>query len=238
MDIICLSDIHGNLPSNLPKADLLLIAGDICPTFDHSIRFQEQWLSTNFWQWCKETRKNIGDIVYIAGNHDFLFEKREVDEYDNSDHPMLSERRGIYYLQDTSITINGLKIWGTPWQRRFYDWAFNLDEPELAKKWDLIPNDTDIIMCHGPAYGYGDVVSTPQEDDTKWPYENVGSPSMLKKIDEIQPKIYLCGHIHSGYGVIHRRHGSQKRNEDTIMINASYVNERYKPTNKPIMVTL
>lgn len=240
-NIICLSDLHGHLPSNLPKADILLIAGDICPKHDHSPTFQQLWLSGNFNPWMREVQKNIPNIVFIAGNHDFFFEKYDHAasgaSWNNRDYPMKGFT-GRYYLQDSGITINGLKIWGTPWQRRFYDWAFNLDEPQLAEKWSLIPSDADIIMCHGPAFGYGDAVSAPQKDDTKWPYENVGSPSMLKRIDEIQPKLYVCGHIHSGYGVIYRRHGSQKRNEDTIMVNASYVNERYVPTNKPILITL
>ncbi len=235
MDVLCLSDIHGNLPNNLPKADLLLIAGDICPTFDHSIDFQKSWLSTNFYEWCKETLKNITDIVYIAGNHDFFFQKNYISSSFTKWQTPVS-RMGIdphiFYLQDEGINLNGLKIWGTPWQRRFYDWAFNLDEPELAKKWDLIPNDTDIIVCHGPAHGYGDTVTSRSwKDEEKWPEpEHVGSPSMLAKIDEIKPKLYVCGHIHSGYGI--------KMRGNTHMVNASYVNERYVPSNQPILITL
>lgn len=237
MRIICLSDLHGHLPECLPVGDILLIAGDICPVFDHSIAFQQLWLRTNFDIWLKTTRKRIPNIVFIAGNHDFAFEKYDHQAstayWTNRDHPMLCEPRGFYYLQDSSIKINGLKIWGTPWQRRFFDWAFNLDEPQLAEKWQLIPSDADVIMCHGPAYGYGDMVlSHPSKfDEEKWPeIEHVGSPAMLARIQEIKPKLYVCGHIHSGYG--------KKQHGETMMVNASYVNEQYKPVNEPIVVEL
>jgi hypothetical protein len=29
------------------------------------------------------------------------------------------------YLQDAGLELFGLRIWGTPWQPWFYDWAFN-----------------------------------------------------------------------------------------------------------------
>lgn len=59
---------------------------------------------------------------------------------------------------------------------------------------------------------------------------HVGSPSMLAKLEEVKPKLYVCGHIHAGYGV--KKHG------ETVMVNASYVNERYQPVNNPIVVEL
>ena len=61
----------------------------------------------------------------------------------------------IHYLQDSSVTIGGLKIWGSPWTLFFFDWAFNLYEDQLREKWEEIPEDTDIIVTHGPPLGYG-----------------------------------------------------------------------------------
>lgn len=235
--IVCISDIHGNLPSTLPLGDILIIAGDICPIFDHSFAFQKLWLETNFTDWLHQTQKRIPNIVYIAGNHDFAFEKADLTQPSwinwGCTQKDIRLGKGIFYLQDSGIKIGNLNIWGTPWQRRFFDWAFNLDEPELAKKWNLIPNNTNIIVCHGPAYSYGDAVAPRPGtyDETKWPeVEHVGSPSMLAKLDEIQPKLYVCGHIHAGYGV--KQHGN------TVMVNASYVNERYQPVNEPIIIEL
>lgn len=240
--ICCLSDQHGFLPTNIPKSDILVIAGDICPVFNHDINFQHRWFNDNFLRWAREliANKIVNYICYIGGNHDFIFEEiGEALARENPDHPM-SGHKGIYYLQDSAVTIDGIKFYGLPWQRRFFDWAFNLDEPELAEKYSKIPDDVDVIISHGPAQFYGDAV-TPRkwQDEEKWPeVENVGSPSLLKRIDEIQPKLLVVGHIHSGYELLHRRHGSQKRNEETIMVNASYVNEQYKPTNKPWVIEI
>lgn len=250
MKIVCVSDLHGYLPDISP-ADVLVIAGDICPTCDHSITFQKRWLADNFYPWMQKLHRSgtVKKIIYIAGNHDFAFE--EIGQSlanPTGDYTMSTEWDRISYLQDSSVIVNleelgtgrhepsktGIKFYGLPWQRRFYDWAFNLDEPELAEKYSKIPDDTDVIISHGPAQFYGDAVYPRKwHDEEKYPeIEHVGSPSLLKRIDEIQPKLLVTGHIHSGYGMLYRRHGSQARNEDTIMINASYVDESYKPKNK------
>jgi len=54
-------------------------------------------------------------------------------------------------VQDSSINIEGIKIYGSPWQPSYHDWAFNLERGEaIRKKWDLIPGDTDVLITHGP----------------------------------------------------------------------------------------
>lgn len=58
------------------------------------------------------------------------------------------------YLQDSSVTLYGIKVYGTPWQPWFGGWAFNLERGEtILEKWNLIPNDADIVMSHGPPLG-------------------------------------------------------------------------------------
>lgn len=215
--IVCISDMHGQLPQDLPTADLCLIAGDICPLTDHSHLRQKEWVDNVFYNWCLQN-KQIDKFVVIAGNHDFVFEHYNSYKY---------HCEGFEYLEDRGIEYKDLNIWGTPWQKRFFDWSFNLDEVDLSKKWSLIPKNTDIIVCHGPAYSFGDKVKRPKRFYNDAGYENVGSPSMLDKIIEIKPKLYVCGHIHSGYGV--------RKFDETFMVNASYVDEKYKPSNKPIV---
>lgn len=231
--IVCISDTHGYLPTDLPEGDILIHAGDICPLSNHSVSFQKSWLETNFRDWLYETKKKFDSIVYIAGNHDHVFQAYDLTapSWINYEHRQIWEGKGIYYLQDNGIKIGNLKIWGTPWQKRFFDWSFNLDEPELALKWELIPDDTDIVVCHGPAYMYGDLVpGRPNyRDDTVWPKaEHVGSPSMLAKLEKIQAKLYVCGHVHEGRGVY--QHGP------TTIVNASYLDASYKPYKKDIAV--
>ncbi len=89
------------------------------------------------------------EIVLVAGNHDQSIEAWGVPD-------------GLrcHYLQDEALELLGLKLWGTPWQPWFLDWAFNAPRQDgeafLAGKFDAIPPDTDIVVGHGPPRGYGD----------------------------------------------------------------------------------
>jgi Icc-related predicted phosphoesterase len=225
----CISDLHGKLPDISPT-DFLLIAGDICPVYDHDINFQRQWMGGMFLPWLKKQPAKYK--IFVFGNHDFVGEELDIDEMNRQfNHPMLTSPHNIFCLQDSLVEIEGYKIWGTPWQLEFYQWAFNLKEHQLGLKYNLIPADTDIIVSPGPPYGFGDMVPTRRPMDDRWPgSEHVGSPSLTEKIKEIQPKLVVYGHIHSSYG--------KYQLENSILVNASYVDESYKPKNKPIEVEL
>jgi predicted phosphodiesterase len=183
MKIVALSDMHGQLPRQVPACDLLLLAGDATPVVNHGLNFQASWLDGEFRSWLKHlpARKIIG----IAGNHDLVFE--HAPEKVPSDLPWT-------YLQDSGITWEGLHIWGTPWQPWFWDWAFNGNPDRLQRQWALIPNDTDILVVHGPPRGYGDGV--PEKDGVRL----CGCPYLLERIKEIQPRLVVFGHIHEGRG--------------------------------------
>jgi Icc-related predicted phosphoesterase len=225
MKIVIISDQHGNLPK-LPSCDLLLVCGDICPVWNHNVDFQQYWIETDFKYWLRdiEAKKKI----FIAGNHDFVFQKRPNFGY--------RLRQGDYpatYLEDSITEYEGLKIYGSPWTNYFYDWAFNLYEQDLKEKWKLIPNGTDIIVTHGPPRGFGDLAprTITDENEEQWPAgEHVGSISLLEKIDEIKPRLVVYGHIHSGYGVYSFG--------ETMICNASLLNEKYELQNKPIVVSV
>ena len=182
MKLVAVSDLHGTLPE-IPSCDLLLIGGDICPVTNHKVEFQGQWLDTIFREWLR--RQPARKIVCVAGNHDFVFE--QLPELVPRDLPWT-------YLQDSATEWEGLRIYGTPWQPWFYDWAFNLYEPQLKVKWDLIPPGTDILVLHGPPYGYGDGVAE------RGGMRRTGSPSLLRRIEEVAPKLAIFGHIHEGRG--------------------------------------
>ena len=112
----------------------------------NSGRHKEEALS--FLEWFMSL-DNYKHKIYIAGNHDRLFEDTPniVRELFEQYHP------NIIYLQDSSIEVKGLKIYGSPWQPEFCDWAFNLPRGEKLKAvWDLIPDDTDILVTHGPPH--------------------------------------------------------------------------------------
>lgn len=201
MKICSVSDLHGQLPE-IPQCDLLLIAGDVCPVHDHSLTFQRLWLNSNFkrWLWSVPADKIVG----VFGNHDLIGEQA----------PELVPVLPWVLLQDRTYTYRDLKIFGLPWQLRFMDWAFNLDEPELNLKYESIPQ-CDIIISHGPPYGYGDFVDG----------EHVGSKAFLKRIDEIEPKLVVFGHIHPGAGVWTRG--------KTTLANVTLLDDNYRMVHEP-----
>ncbi|MFT3883800.1 MAG: metallophosphoesterase [Gemmatales bacterium] len=195
--IVASSDLHSHLP-DIPECDLLLLAGDLCP--DGSELKQALWLDTAFRRWLRDVPAK--EIVGVAGNHDFVFQNR----------PDLVPALPWHYLQDSGIELFGLHIWGTPWQPVFYDWAFNLDEEQLKQKWQMIPKGTDILLLHGPPQGFGDRNSHD---------EHTGSPSLTKRIQELQPQLALCGHIHEARG--------EYRIGQTLVANVSQLNLQYQP---------
>jgi predicted phosphodiesterase len=201
---------HRNCELDLPGGDLLLHAGDFMNSGYHEIE------ATEFFDWF-DALDNYDTKVFIAGNHDRLMENGP-DRMEG----ILTGYKNIDYLEDSKIVVNDINIYGSPWQPAFYDWAFNLPRNgwELELKWKDIPNDTDILISHGPPFGHCDV--------TPYGNLNVGCELLRVRVDELKPKIHVFGHIHSGYGY--------KFHNGTHFINASILNERYNYENKPITI--
>lgn len=207
--IIAISDLHGTLP-DIDPCDILIIAGDVCPTSNHTVSFQNLWLHTKFAPWLKSLPAKR--IVGIAGNHDWVFEKR----------PEAVMDLPWTYLIDNYCTIDGLRIFGTPWSNRFFDWAFNLDPPELDKVFAAIDR-ADIIVSHGPPYGYGD-----QAPRDEYPfYEKTGSIGFLAAIERLKPRLCIYGHIHEGRG--------QWKYGETILANATIKDDKYRHVYEPMV---
>lgn len=214
MRIVCISDTHNcNEQIDVPDGDLLIHAGDAT-----SIGTEDEIRQFNAWFSGLPHRNKI----FIAGNHDWLFEK-------NNDRARGLLDGSITYLQDSSVVIDGLKIYGSPWQPRFFDWAFNLNRgPEMAAKWTQIPDDIDILITHGPPNGILD--SVPRV----WGDELTGCEELRKTVDAIAAngrlKLHVFGHIHCGYG--------RKAVGRVTFVNASTCDEGYDPTQPPIVVDI
>jgi Icc-related predicted phosphoesterase len=213
MKIVGCSDNHGNLKVKSPECDILLHAGDIFGS--NNLVLQEAWLP-NFNDWLdKQPAKHK---VLIAGNHDwYMYECWKARK---------KPKVNCHYLLDWSIEIEGIRIYGTPWQPVFFDWAFNLPEEDLEKKWVHFPVDTDILLVHGPPYGILDKAPRHRERG----YEHVGSPSLKERIFEIKPKLVVFGHVHESYGI--------EVHEEITFVNCSVLNGDYKLVNEPVVVEL
>lgn len=212
MKIVAISDLHGNLPE-IPDCDLLLIAGDITPADDHGLQRQFSWLHSEFRKWLLNVPAR--KIVGVAGNHDFIF---QTNLNVVSDLPWV-------YLQDSGIEWDGVKIWGSPWQPVFHNWAFNAEDAKRKTAWSMIPDDTNILITHGPPHGYGDFVDNGYDNRG-----NVGCRWLNKRIVELNfLKLAVFGHIHSGWGKY------TINNERTTLANVSIVDDRYRLVNPPMM---
>lgn len=216
MIITFISDTHTkHRKLDLPGGDLLIHAGDLMNSGYSAYEIQD------FCKWFES--QDYDATAFIAGNHDRMFENDSnlVAEIVNS--------YGINYMQDNSFEFGDfpdgtVKIYGSPWQPEFYNWAFNLPRcgEELDKVWSDIPEDVDILVTHGPPQGHLDISGPPYNEP------NLGCELLRARVDEIKPKIHVFGHIHGGYGY--------KFYEGTHFINAAVLNERYKLVNKPITV--
>ncbi len=216
LNITLISDTHNKhneLTRDMIGGDIVIHAGDISSVgYLYQVR--------NFLEWFD--KQPYTHKIFIAGNHDFCFETH-ISE--NAVVDILNKFGDVTYLMDNSVQIEGVKIYGSPWQPRFYDWAFNLDRNsnELNSKWELIPDDTDILITHGPAWGYVDKVIGKTE--------SLGCELLVRHIkDRVKPTLHVCGHIHSGRG--HRFDGV------TNFINASVLDEEYNYRYKPLNITL
>lgn len=134
----------------------------------------------------------------------------------------------------------GYKIWASPWQPEFYDWAFNEERGKLHEIWKHIPEDTEILITHGPPKYYGDIVPHQRE-------RHVGCRELLERLKAVRPLYHVFGHIHEGYSITQidwSSHGASSEGSEeltptsTVCINASVCNVNYRPVNPPIVVDL
>lgn len=208
MYALALSDQHGLLPDVRP-CDLLLIAGDITPPFAWTSVDFADWLDGPFRRWLEETPAKA--IVAVAGNHDLIFERAA---------GLVPADLPWTYLQDSETEVAGLRIWGTPWSLPFgFDWAYNADEDRLTEIYAAVPEGIDILVSHGPPYGYGDRVVVPT-DDCQSAFKRAGSRALLSTIDRVRPQVTVFGHIHSGHGEWER--------DGMFLGNVAIVDDSYK----------
>jgi len=225
--IVTISDTHGRhgLIKNIPEGDIIICSGDIT-TMGHKSEV------IDFLDWFNSLTQ-FKHKIFIAGNHDFYFDTeykayttrgsirhKRTNTKEEELIELLSNYPNLIYLNDSGVEINEIKIWGSPVQPWFHDWAFNKQRGEDIKKhWDLIPNNTEILITHGPPYLHG--------DKTIRGYDNVGCEDLLEAILKNENiKVNIFGHIHEGYGITEEA--------DKIFINTSILDIYYDVRNKPV----
>ncbi len=238
MKITHISDTHNKhkqLNGKLQDGTLLIHSGDISSLGrKHEVKDFIKWFG----------KQDYMHKVFIAGNHDMTFDRERLlrdklayfegsTEYDTECAEGKPEwlieildnlPDGVHYLENNSVTIEGIKIWGSPITPSFgYGWAFNKDRGnDIAEVWNSIPIDTEIVITHGPIYGY--------RDKTYRTYENVGCADLLHKLNEVKPHLHFSGHIHEDYGYAPIQYGHWCG----YAFNGCTCNLSYEPLNNPI----
>lgn len=207
MKVVLISDTHnqhGMIP--VPEGDLVIHAGDIT-----GMGTRTEVLNFTYW-FSQLPHKHK---VFIAGNHDFLFEQE----------PSIAKSdftNGVVYLENSLAEIDGITIYGSPYTPEFYNWAFMKKRgSEIQKVWDLIPSKIDVLVTHGPPHSILDQNIYGQ---------NTGCEELLKKVLEIKPRVHVFGHIHESYGM--------SEISGTKFFNASILDEDYKIKNKPFVIEI
>jgi len=204
--IVCLSDTHSRHGDVVvPDGDVLVHAGDFTKRgSEREVASFDAWLGT-----LPHRHKLV-----VAGNHDFLFESA----------PQVARTLLAHaaYLEDSGCEIDGLRFWGSPWQPRFFDWAFNLERGEpLRRKWERISDLVDVLITHTPPHGILDRV---------WSGQEVGCEELTAAVARLRPRLHVFGHIHEAHGV--------RETPATRYVNACICDLAYEPAQPPIVIDL
>lgn len=229
MKIVVISDTHTKHKRlTIPECDVLVHCGDF--TWDG--KFWDVW---RFVHWLE--KQPARHKVVIAGNHDLTLDHNG-SKYNPRTRGLLSKcmDNSIHYLEDSGIEIDGIKFYGTPWTPWFYDWGFNgiIDANlafyrgvSLTERYSLIPEDVQVLICHGPPYDILDKTLCRDQDDRR------GSVEMRKLTSEklTQLGLYLCGHIHEARGM-------EMADGGVTFINASTLDRSYEIVRPPMVIHL
>ena len=220
--IVLLSDTHNHHDNiSLPSGDILIHSGDATGLgYEHQIR--------DFIDWMKE--QDFEHKIYVPGNHDIGLE----ENFEEWKHWFADA--DINLLNEESVVLEGVSahdfneykfnVFGSPITPNFGKWAFMRARGEqINKHWKLIPENTDILVTHGPPKYILDEIP-----GFTGMTEHVGCEMLAHKVFEIKPKLHVFGHIHEGAGA--------HSENDIDFVNAALCDEWNRLVNLPIVKDL
>ncbi len=212
MKILHISDTHSYhdllvLPQDI---NMVIHSGDFSNYYNVERNEPE---ALNFIHWFGKLP--VQHKILIAGNHDaYAFHyTKQLKEW--------CEHYNIHYLENDYVTIEGIKIFGSPNTPTFSNWYFMKARDQMHDLWDKVDEDTDIFVVHGPPKGILDL-----SYNREGTLEYCGCAALKKHILlRIKPKLCLFGHIHNNDNIINA--GTLKLSAfDTIFSNGSVVTDR------------
>lgn len=220
MKIVIISDTHGlNDYVSVPECDTIIHCGDFTRTGNHrDVTLFANWFS----------KLDFKNRICIAGIHDLSLESTHPDR--KKVIKTLFES-GITYLQDSAISFDNVKFYGSPWQPEFCNWGFNLPRGyALKQKWNQIPDDTNVLITHGPPHGTLDLVVNNKFNQGRDLHQ--GCEELTIRVNQLPNiKLHCFGHLHLNGGQVEYFNGK-------FFVNAAICNEAYEPVNKPIVVEI
>ena len=228
MRFVVVSDTHNahaQLDGHMPAGDVLLHCGDLtCRGTRAELEAVCAWLD----------EQPYAEKLVICGNHDIGLDRasygdiwRKWHHEDAREHPtelhdLLASHCTL--LENSAVTTKkgGIKVWGSPCQPVIpgRHMAFNLaNEKESTATWSTIPDDAEIVMSHGPAFGLLDRMFTGM---------HVGDKVLRRQLlERVRPRFHCFGHIHEAWGVAEEG--------VTTFINAASCTLLYKAWHEPIV---
>ena len=213
MKILHISDTHG-FHSRFPDEkfkdiDVVVHSGD-CSNYKDAYRNAIE--VADFIEWYKNVP--VKYKIYVAGNHDTSIERKRITKED-------FEVNGIIYLENSFVNINGVKFYGTPVTPSFNDWAFMKARDKTHKVWEAIPEDTRVLIVHGPPKGIRDL-----SFDRDGKLEFCGDNALMKRCISLQNTLkFVCfGHIHNMDGVYNQGISTFSMTQ-TVFSNAACVDD-------------
>jgi len=182
LKIWAISDTHGKHGSlmlpNKNQIDLVIHAGDASSRMESSINDAEM---RDFLTWFNNLPYKYK--IYVPGNHDTSI---EANFHNFANYP------NVIFLINNSVTIENTTIFGSP-QTPTYGtgWSYNTDRDLLHNYWNRIPENTDIVVTHGPPRGILDYMSV--NDVT---FIQIGCSSLARHIKRVDPVYHIFGHCH------------------------------------------
>ena len=126
-------------------------------------------------------------LLYVRGNHDERYHT--------------SPPEGCECIEDTLVTIQGVRILGLGGSMRYRDGKDMYTEEQMSRRIKKARRQIkkagglDLFVAHAPAYGYGDLPD----------HAHRGFQCYNELLEENRPLLMLHGHVHQEYG-----HGFQR----------------------------
>lgn len=186
--LLHISDTHSQHLTLIIPEDINII----CHTGDESnywSSYKNEQEFYDFIDWFSQL--DIKHKLFIPGNHSSYIYKHEDQArrvcYNNN----------ITFLHKEEITIDGMKFYGDATTPTFGDWFYMASRTSINRHWEVIPDDVNILLLHGPPKNTLDL-----SFDQFHQLEFCGCSALVKRISNLKDlKLILNGHIHSMKGI-------------------------------------